>query len=67
MNFFTSSTINTVFIQILKTTKIIKPTVSNGKETPYKSTTFAHPNLQTTSLVSKNITYKSTTLGLWKL
>ena len=57
----------TVFIQILETTKIIKPKVSNGKKTAYKSTTFAHPNLQTTSLVLKSVTYKSTTFGVWKL
>ena len=44
-------------------TKIIKPTVSNGKTTTYKSTTFAHPNIQSTSLVSKIVTYKSTILG----
>ena len=35
-----------------------------GKKTAYKSTTFAHPNLQSTSPVSKNITYKSTTFGV---
>ena len=33
-----SSSINTVLIQILETIKIIKPTVSNGKKTAYKST-----------------------------
>ena len=57
----------TVFVQILEITKIIKPKVSNGKKTAYKSTTFAHPNLQSTSLYSKNVTYKSTTFEVWKL
>ena len=64
MNFVPSSSINTVFIQILETTKIIKPTVSNGKKTSYNSTTFTHHNLQSTSLVSKNVTNKSTTFGI---
>ena len=39
-----------------------------AKNTAYKSTTFAHPNLaQSANLVRKNITYKSTTFGVWKL
>ena len=52
----------TGFIQILETPKIIKPKVSNGKKTAHKSTTFAHPNLQSTSLVSKNVIYNIGTL-----
>ena len=58
------------FLPILYTTvfiQIMKPKVSNDKKTAYKSTTFAHLNLQSTSLVSKNVTYKSTTFGVWKL
>ena len=73
---------NTVIIQILETTASfslnlhastlsdianLRPSTTVNLLEMHIKFTPSHPNLQSTFLVNKNVTYKSTTLELYKL